>query len=382
MYQYIDIAFNQKSKIEGTACGDVFSIARSPHHTTIILCDGKGHGIKANFAAAMNVSYLSKLLQSGFSLRQAFDSLVDFFNQVGTEGGHYAVFSMMRIHNDGMANILSFSMPPPIFISPIGAKILNLREIETENGIINEANCYIKNTEAIMLMSDGVTQAGIGRGLDWGWTSEGVCKFINENYTHKSIDYIKLSNDITQQVFTISNNNYDDDITNIIGFARTGKVCNIITGPPAEKKNDCSVVRKFMSADGCKIVCGGTTANVVSSVLNTNLIYNNEKTNPFTPPEFIIKGVDLATEGAITLNQLYNIIDENRKLMNEDSPVTKLFDKIMEADKIVFWLGINNQSDNNSLEFIQRGIKSRQNIIPSLANRLKELGKLVIINKI
>ncbi len=382
MYQYIDIAFNQKAKIKGNACGDVFHIERAPHHTTIILCDGKGHGIKANFAASMNVSYLSKLLQSDFSLRQAFDNLINFFKQVGTEGGHYAVFSMMRIHNDGMANILSFSMPPPIFVSPKGAKILNLREIETENGVINEANCYIKNGEGIMLMSDGITQAGIGRGLDWGWKSEGVCKFINDNYIHKNIDFIRLCDDITHQVWTISNNNYDDDITSIIGFARAGKVCNVITGPPSEKKNDFSVIRKFMSADGSKIVCGGTTANVVCSMLNTNLIYANEKPNPFTPPEFIIKGIDLATEGAITLNQLYNLIDENRELMNENSPVTKLFDKVIEADKIVFWLGINNQADATSLDFIQRGLKSRQNIVPLLADRLKELGKLVIINKI
>ena len=382
MYQYIDIAFNQKTKIGGTACGDVFHIERTPHHTTIILCDGKGHGIRANFSASMNVSYLSKLLQSDFSLRQAFDSLVNFFKQVGVDGEHYAVFSMLRIHNDGMANILSFSMPPPIFISPIGAKILNLREIEAENGIINEANCYLKNGESIMLMSDGVTQAGIGRGLDWGWESKGVCKFINDNYIQKNIDYVGLSNDITKQVFTISNGNYDDDITNIICFGRTGKVCNIITGPPTEKKNDFSVIRKFMSAEGCKVVCGGTTANVVCSMLNTNLIYGNERSNPYTPPEFIIKGIDLATEGAITLNQLYNLIDESRELMSDDNPVTKLFDKIMEANKIVFWLGTNNQPNTTSLEFIQRGLKSRQNIVRLLAERLKEIGKLVIINKI
>jgi hypothetical protein len=382
MYQHIDIILNQVSKIAGTACGDVFYSSRFPQHTTIILCDGKGHGIKANFAATMNVAYLSKLLQSGFSLRQAFDNLVDFFRYNGSDGGHYSVFSIMRIHNDGMVNILSFSMPSPIFISLTGSKVLNLREIETEYGIINEANCYIKNGEGIILMSDGVTQAGIGRGLDWGWKSEGVCDFINSNYISKNIDFVRLSKDIMSEVYKISNNNYDDDITNVIAFARVGKVCNVLTGPPSEKKNDVSVIRKFMSAEGDKIVCGGTTANIVCKVLNTDLIYKAEQNNPYTPPEFIIKNIDLATEGAITLNQLYNVIDEDRELMNNNSPITKLYDKMIEADKIVFWLGTNNPIDEMSLDFIQMGLKSRQHIVPLLADKLRNINKLVVIERI
>jgi len=382
MYQHIDIVVKQKSKVIDTACGDVFYVERAAHHTTIILCDGKGHGIKANFAATMNVAYLSKLLQSGFSLRQTFDNLVEFFRQHKSEGGHYSVFSIMRIHNDGMVNVLSFSMPAPIFISPTSAKILNLREIETENGIINEANCYMKNGEGIVLMSDGVTQAGIGRGLDWGWKSEGVCKFINENYISKNIDFISLSNNIMKEVYKLSNNHYDDDITNIIAFAREGRICNILTGPPSEKKNDIPIIRKFMSFKGTKIVCGGTTSNVLCNVLNTKLIYKMGRSSMYTPPEFSINGIDLATEGAITLNQLYNVLDEDRKLMNNDSPVTKLYDKLMVSDKIIFWIGTNNPIDEMSLDFIQMGLKSRKHIVPLLAEKLKNIGKLVILENI
>jgi len=382
MYQHIDIISNQKSKILGSANGDVFYTERFSQHTTIILCDGKGHGIKAHFAATMNISYLSKLLQSGFSLRQAFDNLVKFLMRAGSNDEHYAVFSMMRIHNDGMVNILSYSMPAPIFISTLGAKILNLREIEADNTIINEANCYIKNGEGIMLMTDGITQAGIGRGLDWGWKSEGVCKFINSNYIKKDIDFIKLSDDIINEVYNINGKNFYDDTTNIIVFARTSNVCNIITGPPSEKKNDISIIRKFMSSDGSKVVCGGTTANVICNVMNTNLGYKTEQISTYTPPEFEIKNIDLATEGAITLNQLYNLIDENRELMNNDSPVTKLYDKLMAADKIIFWLGINNPIDEMTLDFIQMGLKSRKHIVPLLADKLKSIGKLVIIENI
>jgi serine phosphatase RsbU (regulator of sigma subunit) len=165
-YQHIEIELNQASYRQDEACGDVFYRKRTSEHTTLILCDGKGHGIKANIAATMNISYLHTLIDSGFSTRATFDKLIDFFVQTGITDNHYSVFSIARIFSDGMANILSYSIPLPIFITSQGAKVLKGRPIETSLGIINESNCYIKNGEGIMLMSDGVTQAGIGRGMD------------------------------------------------------------------------------------------------------------------------------------------------------------------------------------------------------------------------
>ena len=132
-YQHIAIKITQNSYKSSQAIGDVFSYIRSADSTTLILCDGKGHGISANIAATLNTSYLQNLIESGFSTRVALDKLLDFFRHNGLNGSHYSVFTIARIFNDGMVNILNYSMPFPIIISQSGTKILKGREIEINN---------------------------------------------------------------------------------------------------------------------------------------------------------------------------------------------------------------------------------------------------------
>jgi len=164
-YQHIEIELNQASYRNSNTCGDVFISGRTNEHTTLILCDGKGHGIKAKIAASFCSSFLHNASVLGMSVRAALDKLIAFFVQTG-KGDHYSVFIVARIFNDGMVNVLNFGMPCPILISTGGAKLLSGRPIITSIGEIFETNCYIRNDEGIMLMSDGVVSAGIGRGKD------------------------------------------------------------------------------------------------------------------------------------------------------------------------------------------------------------------------
>jgi len=383
-YEHIEIELEQFSKQPGMPCGDVFYRKKTEQHTTIILSDGKGHGVKANIAATMNVAYLVKLLDTGFSPRAAFFKLIEMHKKTGSDGCHYSVFSIARILNDGVATLLTYEMPPPIFISPRGAKILDQRKIDFNDSEIFEANCYLKNNEAIMLMSDGITQAGVGRGYasanmnNIGWGSENLCKFINEKISSQ-IDYSKLSKEIIAEVFKICQQNRDDDISSVIAYSRYGNVSNVWTGPPTDKTLDGKYIQKFQNAKGYKIICGGTTANIFAKNLNRTMEVCTALANPFTPPQYKIDGIDLATEGAVTLNQLYNIIGEKRSLMKDESPVTQLYDYLMTSDKIIFYLGSVNSHSATDIDLIQRGIKSRRDIVPLIAEKLREIGKLVVV---
>lgn len=385
-YQHINIELRQKPKHSGMPCGDVFYRKKTEQHTTIILCDGKGHGIKANVAASMNCAYLAKLMDSGFSPRAAFFKLIDLLKKVGTDGNHYSVFSIVRILNDGIASLLTFNMPPPILISLRGATILDQRKLDIADSTVHEANCYVKMGEAIAIMSDGVVEAGIGRGYAYGWGSENLCKFIDEqieqyrtNKIIKEINYETLSDTIIQKVFNVSQQNNDDDISLVIAHSLQGNVSSILTGPPTNKVDDVKYVRKFLKSDGAKILCGGTTAGIVARVLNKEMVVETDNTFAFTPPKYKIDGIDLATEGAVTLNQLYNILDEDRILMNDSNPVTMLYDYLMNSDKVIFYLGCVNSSEEADIDFIQRGIKTRKQIVPIIAEKLRALGKIVVI---
>lgn len=171
-------------------------------------------------------------------------------------------------------------------------------------------------------------------------------------------------------------------MSSVIAFAREGNIVNFLSGPPSDKTQDNIFVRKFIALQGKKVLCGGTTSHIVAKTLNRTMDIDMQSSNAFTPPQYYINGIDLATEGAVTLNQLYNVLDADRNLMDANSPVTKLYDVLLNADKIQMFIGGNNPASEESLDFIQRGIKPRKEIIPLLAEKLQSIGKLVIIERI
>ncbi len=386
-YEHIEIELKQVSKYPNTPCGDYFLRSKTEAHTTCILCDGRGHGVKANISATMYTNYLKELFNANYSLRNASEKLLKILKNTDANSP-YAVFSIARILNDGLTTVLSHDMPAPLFITREKVKVLSQRKIETEYGILLETNCFLKNKEGIMLMSDGVTQAGIGRGYTFGIGSNNLAEFINsklEKYENKTPQY-KIYNELPDIIYNelrrICNNTNDDDISIVLIHARSGTITTVFTGPPTNKEDDTKYVREFLLSKGKKIICGGTTANIIAKNSGRNMEVDMSQVSNFTPPSYHIEGIDLAVEGAITLNQLYNILDADRTLMNNKNPVTKLYDFLMNSDKIVFYLGSVNSSDDGDIGFIQQGIKSRKEIVPLIAEKLRLLGKLVVIELI
>ena len=385
-YEHINIELSQLAKHEGSPCGDYFLRKKTALHTTIILGDGKGHGIKAHIAATMYVTYLMKLLDEGYSLRYAFTKLIEIVQVAAMKELPYAVFSVARILNDGVTTILTYEMPAPVLISK-KAKILTQRKVVEGNAIFNETNCYLQLGEGVLLMSDGVTQAGIGRGYNYGWGSENLCEYINEylseNSTQDLFDLLPiLPEKIQNKVTKICNGNRDDDVSVLVAYAKSGIVTTVFTGPPTNKQDDQRYIRDFLMSSGRKVICGGSTAGMISKATGRNLEVSMASPSPYTPPSYKLEGVDLAVEGAVTLNQLYNIIDADRIFMDSNNPVTQLYDILMTSDKIIFYLGSVNAAAESDISFIQRGIKTRRQIVPLIAEKLQELGKIVTIEYI
>lgn len=379
-YEHIEVELKQHSRYEGAPCGDYFIAKKTEAHTTLILCDGKGHGIKANVAATMYANFLMKLLESNYSLRAACKKLIEIMRYSTNKANiPYAVFTVARILNDGVTTILSYNMPVPIFISTKKAKIMTQRNVENIAGAeLKETNCYLRNNDGIMLVSDGVTQAGIGRGYAFGWGSEKLSEFVSKKLEN-NIKYTDLPNEIYEEIRKTCQQNNDDDISIAIAHAREGSIATVFTGPPSKQEDDSKYVREFLLTSGKKIICGGTTAGVVAKNLGREINVKMTSPSPFTPPSYEIQGIDLVTEGAISLNQFYNIIDADRNLMEEDNPVTQIYDLLMQADKIIFYIGSANTSEETDISFIQRGIKRRQEIVPLIAEKMRELGKIVVI---
>jgi hypothetical protein len=168
-----------------------------------------------------------------------------------------------------------------------------------------------------------------------------------------------------------------DDCSVVLGLCRTGQTVNILTGPPQDRDDDMPTVKRFLQLPGLKIVCGGTTAKLAAKFLNVPLEMENEPMSTIAPPRYGIKGINLVTEGAVTLNQVYNIFDEDVAHLHEDSGVTELRLLLDVADKLNIILGKADNTANADISFRQRGVLSRKVLIPLLAERLRQEGKLV-----
>jgi len=350
------------------------------YSTTLVVSDGLGSGVKANIAASMGVARFLRLIQSGFSLRQAFVHLVKTMQDSRGTDLPYAVFTVVNILNDGIATILSYEMPPPILISRQSASVLQQRVISSDALLINESHCQLEPGEGILVISDGISMAGLGVSLHEGWGMKEIVRFINHQLNLAS-PLQHLPHAVHQKARELWNTIRGDDCTATLALCRWGKRLILLTGPPQSPSQDEAWVKRFMKTTDQRVVCGATTAKIVARHTGRPLRVEQDSQSAISPPRYYLEGIDLVTEGAITLNQVYNIWDEDPDTLEKISGVTELFHCLKQADYITFVVGTAFNPAGDHISFCQMGIARRTRIVEMLAEKMRHDGKLVVIEK-
>lgn len=153
-------------------------------------------------------------------------------------------------------------------------------------------------------------------------------------------------------------------------------------GHPRDKAQDTRVVEDFLALPGLKIVCGATTAQIVARHLSQKVQINTSDSSLIAPPGYSLKGIDLVTEGAITLNQLFNIIDASPLDFEVDSSVTRLYDALIDVDRINFIVGDSQNVGHADIAFKQQGIMPRHKAIELLVQKFRADGRLVDVKHV
>jgi hypothetical protein len=379
-YVHVEVETVQSPKRPEWPCGDVVACDRNEAATVVVCADGIGSGVHAHIAAELYVSRLLESLRLGTSLIKATSSIVHSMERNREPKGAFAAFTVARILNDGMATVLAYEAPPAILVSRRHAVAIPARSVTLGGAIVMESECCLEPDDALLLMSDGITQAGLGHGLPQGWQTEGVLRYVN----HCLSDGLLLK-EIADSVHQEARRLWidgGDDCTAVMALCRRGQIVNILTGPPALPSNDMPSVRRFLQSEGLKIVCGGTTAEIVGRALGKPISVEREPQSAVAPPRYEIPGIDLVTEGAVTLNQVYNVLDEDLSLFTEDSGVTELCALLQIADRVNIFVGGAKNRASGDISFRQCGILTRDTIIPLLAGKLRAAGKLVVVKHV
>lgn len=376
-YLYVETRIAQSSKRPGQACGDVVLCDRTAAHTTLMCVDGLGSGMRARIAAQMCASRLQTSLKLNMTLRGAFTSVAETIDRWRDPSKPYAAFSVARIRNDGTATVLCYDAPPPVLLGTGHATPLAARPLPWGNVLVTETEYQLRPSEGLLLMSDGITQAGISREFPLGWGSAGVARFATSMLLagHQATEVPELVLAEARRHWRTGG----DDCTTALAYCRAGEVVSLLTGPPACKSQDEEIVRHFMNLPGDKAVCGGTTADIVARWLKTQLEVEQYVTSMIAPPRYAIPGIDVVTEGAVTLNQVCNLLDLDLPVLRADSGVADLYNLIRSADCIHILHGTARNRAVDSVAFRQQGILARHKVLPLLVQKLRAQGKLVTL---
>ncbi|MDD4169371.1 MAG: SpoIIE family protein phosphatase [Desulfotomaculaceae bacterium] len=375
---YIEDAVFQVNKRDKRTCGDFYLCQRTYEHTIFILCDGIGSGIKANLAATMCANRLLFLLDAGVSLFRTCEMVLSMMHKAHTEEDiPYAAFSIAWILNNGQYTIISYESPVPLLVNGNSAEPVLQRSFILARELVGESTGVLRDGETLVLMSDGITQAGLGRIPGLGWGTEGVNSFFNYNL-YRDQPLVSIARAAIDKAGELSGGYHPDDTSIAILSCRQANVLNIMTGPAAHKRDDQIFVADFMNSSGYKAVCGSTTADVVARVLKLPVEATEISEFFSQPPLYKIKGIDLVTEGAVTLNQVFNILDEDPEEFDSNSCVSDLARMMLDADIIKFFIGEARNPSHAGISFKQMGVLPRHTIINLLIQKLTEKGKIIL----
>jgi hypothetical protein len=372
--KYFNESIGQEKKSGYLVCGDYYVYDRSQEVSVFILCDGIGSGVYANIAAITCASRLLALLQGGVYLRSAIEMVASSMHRARTENIPFSAFSVLYVLKEGQFAAYTYEAPDVIMVRDGVAEDMKPRFYTAGYEVIGEVTGSLENDSYVCLMSDGVTQAGMGHGDGMGLGTDGIVGFINQ-YSEAITD---LPAGILEKCKDVSGHNFEDDTTFIMIGARDGAQLNLLTGPPSRQALDSTYVNEFMQEPGKKVICGSTTADIVSRELNKPVKMLKNGLGMGMPPEYRIDGIDLTTEGAVQLNQVCNILDEPVENLTENTAVERWSRMLHEADVVNIMMGNALNMAHEDLLFKQIGIKVRRAAVNLLVEKLRGMGKVVM----
>lgn len=379
------VSLNKKGE---QLCGDrVEIIARNDNSLTLVLADGLGSGVKANILSTLTSKILSTMIENGMPIEECVDTIVKTLPVCSVRKVAYSTFTIIHVEENTTATLIQFDNPNVILLRggkhwdyPTTSRVI-------EGKTILESKFPLQLNDMMIAMSDGVIWAGVGQSMNFGWQRDNVVEFAERMY-EDTLSAKMMAALIVDECNRLYAGEPGDDTTVAAVRVRERKPVNLMIGPPADPADVGKMMALFFAKEGKKIVCGGTTSKLAANYLHEDVVTSLDYgTDPDIPPTATIKGVDLVTEGVITLSRVVeyaNVFLNNSDLANLWSLQTDGASRIAQylfeyATDISFFVGraINPAHQNPDLP-ITFGIKIQ--LVKQLSEALEKMGKRVSVS--
>ncbi len=383
-----DIGFHSLHKYTEELCGDqVCVIEGADDSTTIVLADGLGSGVKANILSTLTAKIISTMISQGLSLADCVETIAETLPVCAVRGVAYSTFTILRILNGNKeAEIIQYDNPRVILFRDCQNHEFSYTETIISGKKILMSKINLFENDIFFLMSDGCIHASAGSELNFGWDREDIIKYM-QPLCHVGLTAKTLNTILLNECYALYGGQPGDDTTVCTVKMRKRVPMNLIIGPPSNRSDSDRMMSLFFSKSGKHIVCGGTTSAIAAEFLGKEVVRPLNFAHSDVPPIAKIEGVDLVTEGMLTINKVLtyakDYLDENNLYSHWSSErdgassIARLL--FEEATDINFYVGkASNPAHQNPDLPINFNIKMQ--LIDELADCLEKIGKKVKVS--
>lgn len=379
-----DIGYKSVNHYGEELCGDhVDVVEESENSTVIVLADGLGSGVKASILSTLTSKIISTMMSAGLPIEECVATIAATLPVCSVRGVAYSTFTIIHLLNNDTVEIIQYDNPLTILIRDFKNYDYPKTEMNIGGKKIFKSTVKLQENDIFVAMSDGCPHAGIGLAYNFGWKREDIISFLEmlapAGYTAKT-----LSTMLVDECFKLYGEKPGDDATACVLKVRKRVPMNLLFGPPANRDDNDRMMSLFFSKEGKHIVCGGTTSTIVSKYLNKPLKATLMFEKSDVPPIAEIEGVDLVTEGVITVNKVveyakdYLGANEQYENWSMHRDGASLICRLLfeEATDINFFVGraINPAHQNPDLPI---NFNIKMNLVEELSASLKKMGKRI-----
>ena len=382
-----DIGWKSINHYGEQLCGDHVDIVEQDENSTVVvLADGLGSGVKASILSTLTSKIISTMMSEGLPVEECVETIAATLPVCSVRGVAYSTFTIMRIIDNETVEIIQYDNPQVIVLRDNQNYDYPKTEMNIGGKKIFKSEVRIQEGDIFIAMSDGCPHAGIGTSYNFGWKREEIIEFM-ETMSISGLTAKNLSTLLVDECDRLYGNKPGDDATACIIKIRKREPMNLLFGPPSNRDDCDRMMSLFFSKEGKHIVCGGTTSSIASKYLRKPLraSLNFEKSD--IPPIAQLEGVDLVTEGVITVNR---VLEYAKDYLGENSMYehwsyqrdgASLICQLLfeEATDINFYVGraINPAHQNPDLPI---NFSIKMNLVEELSKSLIQMGKRIKVS--
>ncbi len=382
-----DIGWKSINHYGEELCGDhVDIVEQNENSTVIVLADGLGSGVKASILSTLTSKIISTMMAEGLPIEECVETIAATLPVCSLRGVAYSTFTIMQIINNETVELIQYDNPQVIVLRDNKNYDYPKTEMNICGKKIFKSEIHIQENDIFIAMSDGCPHAGIGMAYNFGWKRDDIIDFM-ETMSVSGLTAKNLSTLLVDECDKLYGQKPGDDATACIVKIRKREPMNILFGPPSNRDDCDRMMSLFFSKEGKHIVCGGTTSSIAAKYLRKPLKASLSFENSDIPPIAQLEGVDLVTEGVITVNRVLeyarDYLGENEQYehWNYKRDGASLICQLLfeEATDINFYVGraINPAHQNPDLPI---NFSIKMNLVEELSKCLKMMGKRIKVS--